>query len=71
MTDTTELLTTREAAEYLHLREQTLHLWRCVGRYDLPFVRIGRTVRYRREDLERFVSSKRETPNTEPAAAIA
>jgi len=50
------LLTRREAAEYLGVKEQTLACWACAGRYQLPFVRVGRLVKYRLEDLNRFIT---------------
>lgn len=54
-----ELLNKTEAAAYLSLRPQTLDNWRSTGRYRLPFIRIGaRAIRYRRQDLERFLESR-------------
>jgi excisionase family DNA binding protein len=51
-----ELLTEHEAAAFLRLKPQTLRVWRCAGRYEIPFAKIGRAVRYRRADLERWVA---------------
>jgi len=51
MTTPAELLTRAEAAEFLGLRPQTLAAWASARRYDLPFVKVGRSVRYRRRDL--------------------
>jgi|GEM_PF-6305131 len=36
-----ELLTRREAAAYLGVSEQTLAIWKCTGRYNLPYIKIG------------------------------
>lgn len=49
------LLTRREAAAYLGVAEQTLAVWKCTGRRSLPFVKIGRLVRYRKDDLDAFI----------------
>lgn len=49
------LLTRREAAAYLGVAEQTLAVWKCTGRRSLPFVKIGRLVRYRKADLDAFI----------------
>ena len=49
------LLTRREAASYLRVAEQTLAVWKCTGRRSLPFVKIGRLVRYRKVDLDAFI----------------
>jgi len=55
---TSKLLTPYEAAEFLSLKPETLAVWRCTGRYPLPFVRMGRRIRYRAEDLEAFILSQ-------------
>lgn len=49
------LLTRTEAAEYLGLAKSTLEVWACTKRYDLPFIKVGRAVRYRVADLELFI----------------
>ena len=49
------LLSPEQAAEMLGLKPQTLSVWRCSGRYDLPFVRVGRLVKYRLADIEDFI----------------
>ena len=47
-----ELLDQDRAAAFLGIRAHTLEVWRTSGRYALPFVKIGRCVRYKRADLE-------------------
>ena len=49
------LLTPDDVAEMLDVSPQTLASWRTTGRYDLPFLRIGRLVRYRRSDIDEFL----------------
>ncbi len=56
-----ELLTRQEAAEYLGVKPQTLSVWAVTGRYELPYVKVGRLVKYRREDLDAFLESRRVT----------
>ncbi len=46
-----------EVAEYLGLATSTLNKWRCHGGGPV-FVKLGRAVRYRREDLDAFVVSR-------------
>ena len=55
-----ELLTTEEAAAYLKLKPNTLERWRSQYPHRLPFVKIGRTVKYRLEDLQAFISGNRQ-----------
>lgn len=51
------LISRDDAAAILGIRPHTLACWACNGRYRLPFVRVGRRVMYRREDIEQFISS--------------
>ena len=53
-----KLLTEAEAADYLSVEPQTLCAWRCTRRYNLPFIKVGRLVRYRPEDVEAFLESR-------------
>ena len=46
----------REAAVILGVKTSTLAVWRCAGRYDLPYFKIGRNVRYRITDLAEFLA---------------
>lgn len=54
---TQRLMTPKEAAAYLGTTISSLCNWRHLGRHDLPFVRWGRCVRYRREDLDAWIQS--------------
>ena len=53
-----KLLTEAEAADYLSVEPQTLCAWRCTRRYNLRFIKVGRLVRYRFEDLEAFLAER-------------
>lgn len=56
-----ELKTRAEAAEYIGVKPQTLAAWATHGRYDLPYIRVGRCVRYLRSDLDNFLRSRTVT----------
>lgn len=56
------LMTEKEAAALLNIRPSTLTVWRCTKRYALPWVRVGRAIRYNRDDVIRFIASRTETP---------
>jgi len=64
-----KLLSPSEAAEVLGVKEQTLAIWRCTGRYDLPFIRAGRKIKYRLADLEHWLE-RRTTTSTGEADAL-
>ena len=53
-----ELLTRKEAAEFLGVKVGTLSVWACNKRYNLPYVKVGSLVRYRRSDLEHFLGAE-------------
>jgi 1,4-dihydroxy-2-naphthoyl-CoA synthase len=46
-----ELLAPFSTAKLLNVAVGTLAVWRCTGRYDLPFYKVGKSVRYRRADV--------------------
>jgi excisionase family DNA binding protein len=52
----TDLLTRKDAAAYLGVKAHTLAVWACTQRYALPFIRIGRLVKYRKSDLDSFIA---------------
>lgn len=52
------LLSTAETAAYLGVAPNTLNVWRHNGRYQIPFVKIGTKVKYRKEDLDAWLASR-------------
>jgi hypothetical protein len=52
-----KLVSRDETAALLRVRPQTLAVWATTGRYNLPFVKVGRRVMYRLVDIERFISA--------------
>ena len=55
---TAELLDEQQAAEKLDVTPGTLSVWRSTGRYSLPFIKVGRKVRYRRVDLDLWLEQR-------------
>lgn len=53
------LLTTREAAQLLGIKENTLTIWRNTDRQHIPYIKIGRAIRYKRSDLVKFLNDRR------------
>lgn len=51
-------LTTAEAAAYIGVALATLEHWRTTGRYNLPYLKAGRAVRYRKSALDKFMASR-------------
>lgn len=56
--DATRILRTPEAAQYLSLSESQLEKWRLNGEGP-PFARLGRSVVYDRDDLDRWIADQK------------
>ena len=56
-----QLLNAEQAAAYHGVAKQTLHNWRSSGRYRVPCLRVGRLVRYRKTDLDRWLEGRAQT----------
>jgi excisionase family DNA binding protein len=54
-----QLMSRAEAASYLGVTVQTLAIWACTGRYSLPYIKIGRLVKYSKSDLDAFIEKRR------------
>lgn len=52
------LLDEAAVAAHLSVAPATLRIWRCTKRYPLPYVKVGRLVRYRAADLDAFLQSR-------------
>jgi excisionase family DNA binding protein len=53
----TQLVNVNEAAQFLAVSPSTLYGW--VWQRRIPFVKVGRAVRFDMADLERFISQNR------------
>ncbi|MHB1926716.1 MAG: helix-turn-helix domain-containing protein [Leptospirillum sp.] len=59
--DINRLLSNGEAAEFLGLSPDTLPRWRWAG-VGPSYLRVGRSIKYRRADLEAFLNESRVNP---------
>jgi len=57
------LLTIREAAQYLAVSVSTLYGW--VWQRRIPFVKIGRALRFDQSDLAAFIEANKHVPRKE------
>lgn len=65
------LLTTKEAAEHLGLKEVTLRTWRRTGSGPMYVELSPRAVRYRPEDLQSFAESRMRSSTSCPVGKVA
>lgn len=64
--DPEALLTPEQTAKRLRVRPNTLQDWRVTGRYGLKFVKTGRLVRYREEDIRAFIARRTQDRTVTP-----
>jgi hypothetical protein len=51
------IVNTQEAAQLIRTPEKSLIKWRSTGEHNIPFIKIGRNVRYRTADLRRWIEA--------------
>jgi excisionase family DNA binding protein len=56
------LMTRTEAAAYLGVKTQTLAVWVTRQVNGPPYVKIGRSVRYRKSDLDQYIADQTVRP---------
>jgi hypothetical protein len=59
MLQTNNLIDRNQAAKYLGIEPQTLAVWACNKRYDLPYIKVGRRVMYQLSDINAFIDRNR------------
>jgi hypothetical protein len=52
------LLSPEQVASILQVSPDTLAIWRCTCRYPLPYIKVGRSVRYRLQAVKDFLASR-------------
>ena len=55
---TKDLIDEKTAASILGVTPGTLQVWRSTGRYAVPFIKIGRLVKYRASALNEWIESR-------------
>jgi len=60
-----ELLTTLQAAQFLGMSAAFLEKARWAGNPKIPYRKIGRSVRYEKDDLQEYVDSQKRVSTSE------
>jgi hypothetical protein len=55
------LLNEKQVAEVLGVPPGTLNMWRCQRRVPLPWIKLGKQVRYRVSDIKTFLEDNRQS----------
>jgi excisionase family DNA binding protein len=53
-----KLMTPQEVAIFIGVSIETLNVWRATRRYRLPYIKVGRLVRYRHSDILAFLETR-------------
>ncbi len=53
-----KLLTTDETALYLGVGKETLNVWRATKRYKIPYIKVGKLIKYRKSDLDEWLKNR-------------
>ena len=56
--DEMRLLSSQQAANYLGISAGTLDNWRCNKSVQIPYIKLGRSVKYVKDSLDAFIKSK-------------
>jgi len=59
------LMSVEQAAEYLNVSVRTLNNWRSLGYPSIPYIKLGRSVKYRESDLDAYI--EKNSHNVEAA----
>jgi len=57
------LLDTEQAAAHIGVTPRTREVWRCVKRHAIPYIKVGRLVKYRQADLDAWLVSRTVSDN--------
>jgi hypothetical protein len=52
------LLNNNQAAAFLGVTPRTLEVWRCTKRHSIPYIKVGRLVKYRQSSLENWLATR-------------
>jgi hypothetical protein len=51
------IVNTQEASQLMRTPEKSLIKWRSTGEHNIPYIKIGRNVRYRTKDLRNWIEA--------------
>lgn len=69
LSDCPSQITVDQTAKILDVAPNTLSIWRCLGRHNLPFVKTGKSIKYRVADVAEFIARHRYSHTDQVAAA--
>ncbi len=57
-TENAVLLNNDQSAAYIGVMPRTLEVWRCTKRHQIPYIKVGRLVKYRKSALDAFLDQQ-------------
>ena len=65
-----DLVSPQETADHLGLKVGTLAIWRCLKKTELPWVKVGRKIKYRPCDVQSYILNHRIASPTSPPSSV-
>jgi excisionase family DNA binding protein len=47
-----------QSANYIGVTPRTMEVWRCTKRHKIPYIKVGRLVKYRKSSLDTFLNQQ-------------
>ena len=58
LTENVVLFTNDQAAKYIGVTPGTMEVWRSTKRHIIPYIKVGRLVKYRKQALDTYLTSR-------------
>ena len=58
------LLNPKETSEFIGITVATLAVWRTTKRYNIPYIKVGRLIKYRERDLIQWLEQRTKNPES-------
>lgn len=65
-----KMMSRKEAAKFLEVKENTLAIWANTKRYNLPMYKVGKYIKYKISDLQKFKEGELVSDNADDYDAV-
>ena len=65
-----KMMSRKEAAKFLEVKENTLAIWANTKRYNLPMYKVGKYIKYKISDLQKFKEGELVSDNVDNYSTV-
>ena len=65
-----KMMSRKEAAKFLEVKENTLAIWANTKRYNLPMYKVGKYIKYKISDLQKFKEGELVSDNVDNDSTV-